>query len=110
MGGLIKLREIVVTKTWGMQTITAAKQAECERVGARAAHKKERDDSTMKRYIQLFFMIAVMALLTMGIEAGIQQLIPLNNFWAYYGVFVVVFYVLLAMILHFFTVVKHRRR
>ncbi|MCE2137901.1 NADPH-dependent FMN reductase, partial [Streptococcus thermophilus] len=44
------------------------------------------------------------------IEAGIQQLIPLNNFWAYYGVFVVVFYVLLAMILHFFTVVKHRRR
>ncbi|WP_187343308.1 flavodoxin family protein [Lactiplantibacillus plantarum] len=110
MGGLIKLREIVVTKTLGMQTITAAKQAECERVGARAAYKKERDDSTVKRYIQLFFMIAVMALLTMGIEAGIQQLIPLNNFWAYYGVFVVVFYVLLAMILHFFTVVKHRRR
>ncbi|WP_047999137.1 flavodoxin family protein [Lactiplantibacillus herbarum] len=110
MGGLIKLREIVVTKTWGMTSLTPAKQAECERVGMQAAHKRERDDNTVKRYIQLFFMIAIMALLTMGIEAGIQQFVPLNNFWSYYGVFVIIFYVLLASILHFFTVVKHRRR
>ncbi|RRK11653.1 NADPH-dependent oxidoreductase [Lactiplantibacillus garii] len=110
MGGLIKSREIVVTGTWGMQTLSAKKQAEGERVGAAAAHKVERDDNTVKRYIQLFFMIAVMALITMGIEAGVGRLFPLTNFWAYYGVFVVIFYVLLASILHFFTVVKHRRR
>jgi len=110
MGGLIKIREIVVTKTFGMTSLSAKKQAECEQVGQRAATKKERDDNTMKRYLELFGMIAVMALVTMGIEAGIGRLIPLDNFWAYYGVFVVVFYVLLASILHFFTVVKHRRR
>jgi len=110
MGGLIKVREIVVTKTFGMTTLSTKKQAECERAGQRAATKKERDDNTMKRYLELFGMIAVMALVTMGIEAGIGRLIPLDNFWAYYGVFVVVFYVLLASILHFFTVVKHRRR
>jgi len=110
MGGLIKLREIVVTHTWGMQELSAAKQAEGERVGRKAALKKERDDNTVKRYIELFAMIAVMALVTMGIEAAIGLVIPLHNFWAYYGVFVLVFYVLLASILHFFTVVKHRRR
>jgi len=110
MGGLIKLREIVVTHTWGMQQLSPAKQAEGERVGRKAATKKERDDNTVKRYIELFGMIAVMALVTMGIEAGIGLWLPLHNFWAYYGVFVVVFYVLLASILHFFTVVKHRRR
>lgn len=110
MGGLIKLREIVVTNTFGMQQLPAKKQAEGERVGAKAAEKKEKDDSTVKRYIQLFFMIAVMALLTMGIEALIGQVVTLTNFWAYYGVFVIIFYVLLASILHFFTVVKHRRR
>ncbi|MFC6180607.1 flavodoxin family protein [Lactiplantibacillus daowaiensis] len=110
MGGLIKLREVVVTKTFGMTQLSPAKQAECERVGQRAAHKKERDDNTMKRYLELFLMIAVMALVTMGIEAGIGQWVPLHNFWAYYGVFVIIFYVLLASILHFFTVVKHRRR
>ncbi|WP_318766864.1 flavodoxin family protein [Lactiplantibacillus carotarum] len=110
MGGLIKTREIVITKTWGMQSLPAKKQAEGERVGERAAQKVEKDDNTMKRYVQLFFMIAVMALVTMGIEAGLGKLLPLTNFWAYYGAFVVIFYVLLASILHFFTVVKHRRR
>ncbi|WP_338207941.1 NAD(P)H-dependent oxidoreductase [Lactiplantibacillus paraxiangfangensis] len=110
MGGLIKLREIVITRTWGMKKLTPKKQAEGERVGQKAARKVERDDNTMKRYVELFFMIAVMALLTMGIEAGLGRLIPLTNFWTYYGAFVVIFYILLASILHFFTVVKHRRR
>ncbi|MFB9769941.1 flavodoxin family protein [Lactiplantibacillus modestisalitolerans] len=110
MGGLIKLREVVLTKTWGLKALPAAKQAECERVGERAAQRRVKDDSTMKRYLQLFGMIAVMALVTMGIEALIGRWLPLTNFWAYYAVFVVVFYVLLAAILHFFTVVKHRRR
>jgi len=110
MGGLIKLREIVVTHTYGLHQLPAKKQLECERVGEKAATKKERDDNTVKRYIELFGMIAVMALVTMGIEALIGKVVPLGNFWAYYGVFVIVFYVLLASILHFFTVVKHRRR
>lgn len=110
MGGLIKLREIVQTKTWGLEQLSPKKQAECERVGVRAAVKQVKDDNTVKRYIQLFFMIAVMALVTMGIEAGIGLLVPLTNFWVYYGVFVLIFYILLATILHFFTVVKHRRR
>lgn len=110
MGGLIKLRELVVTNTFGMHELPAKKQVEAERCGQRAAQKVKRDDNTVKRYVELFFMIAVMALVTMGIEAGLGRLIPLTNFWSYYGAFVLIFYVLLASILHFFTVVKHRRR
>jgi hypothetical protein len=52
-------------------------------------------------------MIAVMALATMGI----QQLWPAltNGFWLRYVSFVVIFFVLLAIILHVMTFMRHKR-
>ncbi len=77
-------------------------------MGRRLNTEQKRDDSTLKRYIELFFMVAVMALLTMGIQVGLR-LVSTTDFWWRYASFVVIFYVLLGCILHFFTFVKHRR-
>ncbi|MFD1125056.1 flavodoxin family protein [Lentilactobacillus raoultii] len=107
--GVIKLHELVLTNTFGMQELPESKKQTCLKWGQRLNSVKKRDDSTLKRYIELFFMIAFMALVTMGIQAGFH-LLPRHSFWLSYGSFVVIFYVLLASILHFFTVVKHRRR
>lgn len=62
----------------------------------------------MRRYLQLFLMVAIMALITMGLQL-LFHVITTTNFWLIYGSFVIIFYGLLAIILHFFTVVKHRR-
>lgn len=107
--GVIKVHELVLTNTYGMTELPAAKKQLCLKWGKRLNIVKKRDDSTVKRYIELFFMIALMALLTMGIQFGFH-LVPRGGFWLSYGSFVLIFYVLLASILHFFTVVKHRRR
>ncbi|MFC2676827.1 MAG: NADPH-dependent FMN reductase, partial [Lacticaseibacillus rhamnosus] len=52
--------------------------------------------------------IAVMALATMGI----QQVIPgvATNFWWRYVSFVIIFFVLLACLLHYATFMRHKRR
>lgn len=108
--GVIKVGELVLPNTFEMQTLPEIKIELCRKWAQKLVLKKRRDDSTMKRYIQLFFMIAIMALLTMGIQLGLAQLITLENFWLNYVSFVVIFFVLLAGILHFVTVKKHRRR
>lgn len=107
--GVIKLHELVLTNTYGMKALPENKKQTCLKWGQRLNSVKKRDDSTLKRYIELFFMIAFMALLTMGIQVGLKML-PTEHFWLSYLSFVVIFYVLLGFILHFFTVVKHRRR
>lgn len=107
--GVIKIHELVLTNTWGLEVLPEAKARECQKWGNRLNTKIKKDDSTMKRYIQLFFMVALMALLTMGIQV-VFHLTPTTGFWLHYASFVFIFYVLLAAILHFFTVVKHRRR
>lgn len=107
--GVIKVHELVLTNTWGLKELPETKKQTCLKWGRRLNSVKKRDDSTLKRYIELFFMIAFMALLTMGIQFGFK-LVPSQGFWLRYISFVVIFYVLLACILHFFTVVKHRRR
>ncbi|EHL98019.1 flavin reductase [Lentilactobacillus parafarraginis F0439] len=107
--GVIKLHELVVTNTYGMTELPDRKKQACLTWGKRLNSIKKRDDSTVKRYIELFFMIAVMALVTMGIQLGFG-FVPKHDFWMAYASFVVIFYVLLGSILHFFTVVKHRRR
>lgn len=108
--GVIKLGEIVLPNTFGMKTLPAQKIELCQRWGQRVVDKPRRDDSTVKRYIQLFFMIAVMALMTMGLQTWLGQLLPLQGFFAKYISFVLIFFVLLSGILHFVTVKKHRRR
>jgi multimeric flavodoxin WrbA len=107
--GVIKLHELVLTNTWGLVELPENKKQTCLKWGQRLNSVKKRDDNTLKRYIELFFMIAFMALLTMGIQLGFK-LVPAQAFWLRYVSFVLIFYVLLACILHFFTVVKHRRR
>ncbi len=106
--GLIKINELVLPGTLFMKQVPAAKLAACKRLGSKLITKPKRDDNTLKRYIELFCMVAVMAFLTMGIQF-LFHLISASEFWLVYVSFVVIFFVLLASILHFFTVVKHRR-
>ncbi len=108
--GLIKVTEIVGTGTWGQKQPDPAKLALCQRWGAKLATKQKKDDNTVKRYIQLFCMIAVMALVTMGLQQLIFGVFSGGKFWITYATFVLIFYVLLASLLHFFTFLRHRRR
>ncbi|KRK57176.1 flavodoxin family protein [Fructilactobacillus fructivorans] len=109
--GLIKLGEVIGTHTWGSKGIPNPKKLElCKRWGQKIANKPRKDDSTLKRYIELFGMIAVMSLVTMVIEGLVFGLKFNGEFWLFYVAFVVIFYVLLAILLHFFTFLRHRRR
>ena len=109
--GLIKLGEGVQTATYGLKQLTDKKQAELEKLGNKINQTQRKDDQTLKRYIELFFIVAVMALITMVIQAGILKLLgQVLSFWTNYISFVLIFFILLAITLHFFTVVKHRRK
>lgn len=107
--GVIKVGEIVLPGTFGMKSLPNSKKKLCQKYAKKISIRKRKDDSTLKRYIQLFFMIALMALITMGIQIPLQSVIT-NNFWLNYLSFTIIFFVLLACILHFVTFVKHRRR
>ncbi|AQW21130.1 NADPH-dependent oxidoreductase [Lentilactobacillus curieae] len=107
--GVIKLNEIVVTNSYGLTELPNNKQRQLRQAGIKLNSAIRKDDNTMKRYIELFFMIAVMALATMGIQS-LTGLLANHSFWLMWISFVVIFYVLLACMLHFFTFVKHRRR
>ena len=109
--GLIKLGEGVQTATYGLKQLTDKKQAELEKLGNKINRTQRKDDQTLKRYIELFFIVAAMALITMVIQAGILKLLgQALSFWTNYISFVLIFFILLAITLHFFTVVKHRRK
>ncbi len=107
-GGLHKVQEVVLPGTWRMMEVPTDKIAAAHRLGAKLVMKERKDDETMKRYLLLFVMVAVMALATMGI----QSLFPIltANFWLRYTSFVIIFFVLLACLLHYFTFVRHSRR
>jgi len=107
--GVIKTGELVLPGTFGMKEVPNNKKKLCKKYAKKISIKKRKDDSTVKRYIQLFFMIAVMALVTMGIQIPLAPFIS-DSFWLTYISFTVIFFVLLACILHFVTFVKHRRR
>ena len=109
--GLIKLGEGVQTATYGLKQLADKKQAELEKLGNKINQTQRKDDQTLKRYIELFFIVAAMALITMVIQAGILKLLgQALSFWTNYISFVLIFFILLAITLHFFTVVKHRRK
>jgi len=108
--GLIKVGEFVGTGTWGTDAPRPAKLAECRRWGQKIANRPRKDDNTLKRYLLLFVMIAAMSLVTMGLQAWWLGVFAAGKFWITYISFVVIFYVLLASLLHFFTFVRHRRR
>ena len=109
--GLIKLGEGVQTATYGLKQLTDKKQTELEKLGNKINRTQRKDDQTLKRYIELFFIVAAMALITMVIQAGILKLLgQALSFWTNYISFVLIFFILLAITLHFFTVVKHKRK
>lgn len=108
--GVIKITEHVATNTYRQPTLTANKQAQLTKCGASLITKASRKDFLLKRYIELLGMVAIMALITMGLQQLLNQFITVDNFWWNYASFVIIFYILLAGILHFFTVVKHRRK
>ncbi|MDN6116775.1 MAG: NADPH-dependent FMN reductase, partial [Lacticaseibacillus paracasei] len=85
-----------------------AKVNQAHQLGEKLGIFKKKDDETVKRYFLLFGMIAMMALATMGI----QLLLPgiATNFWWRYVSFVVIFFVLLACLLHYATFMRHKRR
>lgn len=63
----------------------------------------------MKRFFQLFLMIALATLITMGIQVGIGWL-PASNFWLNYVSFVVIFFILMGILLHSFTIYKKKHK
>lgn len=111
VGGVIKMKEIVAPGMWKSEGVVSAKKLEeCEKIGRNLATKAKKDKNTMKRYLQLFVMIAVMALITMGIQLGLQQLVPFHGFWSNYVSFVLIFFILLSAILHIMTFSLHKRK
>ena len=60
--GLHKITELVLPHTWGMTALPDAKVNQAHALGAKLATFKKKDDETLKRYLLLFGMIAVMAL------------------------------------------------
>ncbi|MHA3065846.1 flavodoxin family protein [Lacticaseibacillus saniviri] len=106
--GLHKITELVLPNTWREHTLPDAKRHAAITIGEKLDQKSRKDDETLKRYLLLFGMIALMSLVTMGI----QQLIPVlttSFLWRYIS-FVLVFFVLLASLLHYETFMRHKRR
>jgi len=64
----------------------------------------------VKRYFELFAIVAIMTLITMGIQVGLSHLVPITGFWWTYFSFVIIFFALLATILHLLTVRLHARK
>lgn len=107
LAGVHKITELVCPNTWRQRTPTERKLARARQIGAELSHYQRKDDETLKRYVLLFFMIAVMALATMGIQQLFSALTA--SFWLRYVSFVVIFFVLLAIILHVMTFMRHKR-
>ncbi|GAB6092905.1 flavodoxin family protein [Furfurilactobacillus curtus] len=108
--GLIKIHEIVCPGTLkNGDRIPEQTLNTCRKWGVKLPNKAKRDDNTMKRYVELFMMIAIMSLITMGIQTGLAPVIAQTNFWLNWAVFVIIFFTLLAIILHVVTFMVHRR-
>ncbi|WP_125708113.1 flavodoxin family protein [Lacticaseibacillus porcinae] len=104
--GLRKAGELVLPNTWGMTAVPEAKQHAAEKLATTLPRRVRKDDETMKRYGLLFVMVAVMAFATMSL----QLLLPLSGFWWNYISFVIIFFCLLAGILHYATFMRHKHR
>ncbi|MCO7125403.1 NAD(P)H-dependent oxidoreductase [Sporolactobacillus shoreicorticis] len=109
--GMHRLFEAVCADTYGVHTLPPAKYEACKKIGAQIPKQMQRGGFTLKRYIQLFFMLAVTILIVMGIQQGLSALhiIQLHQFWINYLSFVVLSYLFLSIMLRYFAVLKHRR-
>lgn len=107
--GVIKLGEIFVTDSWGLKKLPPIKLRELAAAGKKINQTKRKDDLTMKRYLELFLIVAGVVLVTMLQQQAVFILWQ-PTFWLRYISFVLIFYLILAETLHFAIVVKHRRR
>jgi Multimeric flavodoxin WrbA len=109
--GMHRLSEAVCTGTYGVHTLPSAKYEACKKIGTLIPKQMQRGGFTLKRYIQLFFMLSVTILVVMGIQQGLGALhiIQLHRFWINYLSFVVLSYLILSLMLRYFAVLKHRR-
>ena len=63
----------------------------------------------MFRYIVLFFTIALVTLITMGLQTWLFSFLAVAaTFWVSWAVFVVIFFAILSVILHILTVMQHK--
>lgn len=110
--GMKPIGEIVLTNTWNMSSLPENKKEECYQMGLTLQQLIEKEHDLLKRYIQLFGMIAVSSLLIMGIEEGLAKvgLLDLSNFWIRWIAFVLLFFTLLSIILHSVTVHNHKKK
>lgn len=111
--GMVKVGEAVLTNTWKMTELPAEKRAELNALGGRVLdpRAKERSSLTMFRYLILLATVALVSLVTMGLENwAFASLGIAENFWNHWFFFVVVFFAILALILHLLTVARHRFR
>ena len=67
-GGLIKVGEAVQTSTWGLTELPAKKVRELSKLGQKINQATRKDDQAVKRYFELFFIVAVMAFITMLLQ------------------------------------------
>ncbi|WP_353948629.1 NAD(P)H-dependent oxidoreductase [Sporolactobacillus sp. Y61] len=109
--GMHRIGEAVCTGTWGMTELPDSKKADCEKLGQRIPEKLKQGGFLLKRYIELFFMLALTVLIVMGIQQGLSALhfLNLSNFWINYAIFVLLAYLLLASILHYVAMRMHKR-
>lgn len=109
--GLVKVGEAVQTGTRKMKELPQAKVAELTKLGQEIAnpHVKERWTLTVFRYIVLFFTIALVTLITMGLQTWLFSFLAVAaTFWLSWAVFVVIFFAILSVSLHILTVMQHK--
>lgn len=109
--GLVKVGEAVLAGTWGMTDLPAEERTELNALGGRVLNPKakERSSLTMFRYLILLATVALVSLVTMGLENWAFASLGISgNFWNHWLFFVVVFFTILALILHLLTLARHR--
>lgn len=110
--GMHRVGEIVLPGTYHLKQLPTKKREEAKQVGSRIGQKLDRGGFVLKRYVQLFVMLAVSTLIVRGIQVGIEKIGWFNttNFWVDYAVFVIIFFLFLSIMLHSLTVHNHKRK
>lgn len=109
--GMIKVAEFVAPNTFEQRKLTDAKKEECKKIAQKISQSIEKDNNLMKRYIALFFMVAISSLVTMGLQQLTFHVFDsFVNFVKFYSSFVLIFYLLLSVVLHYAAILKHKRK
>ncbi|WP_163652079.1 flavodoxin family protein [Listeria sp. PSOL-1] len=110
--GMHRMAELVLTNTFRKKELSKKKKEEAYTLGVKIAKRQKRGGFTLKRYIQLFFMLAITTLIVMGAQVGLEKLggFKLESFWMRYMTFVILFFLFLSVMLRTVTLYNHKRR